>query len=55
MRPVTALGGMYEQALDFLDRAVGTGRGQLEWILKDNDLAPLRDSLRFAAIVARLR
>jgi adenylate cyclase len=50
-----SLGGMYEQALDFLDRAVGTGRGQLEWILNDNDLAPLRDSPRFAAIVARLR
>jgi len=50
-----ALGGMYDAALDFLDRAVGKGRGQLEWILNDNDLAPLRELPRFAEIVARLR
>ena len=46
--------GEYERALDFLDRAVATGRGHREWILNDNDLAPLRDRPRFRQILARL-
>jgi adenylate cyclase len=49
-----SLGGDYERALDFLDRAVGTGRGHREWILNDNDLAPLHEYPRFKDIVARL-
>lgn len=49
-----ALGGEYERALDFLDRAVGTGRGDRIWILNDNDLAPLREHPRFKQIVDRL-
>jgi adenylate cyclase len=50
-----SLGGEYERALEFLDRAVATGRGHREWILNDNDLAPLRAYPRFKSIVARLR
>jgi adenylate cyclase len=49
-----SLGGDYERALDFLDRAVGAGRGHREWILNDNDLAPLHEYPRFKEIVARL-
>jgi TolB-like protein/Flp pilus assembly protein TadD len=49
-----SLGGEYERALDFLDLAVATGRGHREWILNDNDLAPLRDHPRFKQILARL-
>lgn len=52
---VTAsLGGEYERALDFLDQAIGTGRGHREWILNDNDLAPLHEYPRFKSIIARL-
>jgi adenylate cyclase len=50
-----SLGGEYERALDFLDRAVSTGRGHREWILNDNDLAPLRAFPRFKSIIARLK
>jgi adenylate cyclase len=49
-----SLGGEYERALDFLARAVGTGRGNRDWILNDNDLAPLRGYPRFQEIVAKL-
>ena len=49
-----ALGKDYERALDFLDRAVGTGRGHREWIMNDNDLAPLHDHPRFKEILSRL-
>jgi adenylate cyclase len=50
-----SLGGEYERALDFLDRAVATGRGHREWIMNDNDLAPLHAYPRFKSIVARLK
>ena len=50
-----SLGGEYERALEFLDRAVATGRGHREWILNDNDLAPLHAYPRFKSIVARLK
>jgi adenylate cyclase len=46
--------GETERALDALDRAVGTGRGNRGWIEHDADLAPLRSSPRYAAILARL-
>ena len=49
-----ALGGEYERALDFLDRAVSNGRGNRDWILNDNDLAPLREYPRFQEILSRL-
>jgi adenylate cyclase len=49
-----SLGGEYERALDFLDRAVGKGRGHREWIMNDNDLAPLHEYPRFKEILSRL-
>jgi hypothetical protein len=49
-----SLGGEYERALEFLNRAVGTGRGNRDWILNDNDLAPLRSDPRFQQILAKL-
>jgi hypothetical protein len=49
-----SLGGEHERALDFLDRAVATGRGYREWILNDNDLASLHDHPRFRQILSRL-
>ena len=44
----------HEQALDLLERAVSTGRGDREWLLADNDLAPLHGHPRFEAIVRRM-
>ena len=43
-----------ELALDALDRAVGTGRGNRGWLEHDADLDPLRSSPRYAQILARL-
>ena len=41
-------------ALDLLERAVGTGRGDREWILADNDLKPLHGHPRFQALIDKL-
>ena len=46
--------GEPERALDALDRAVGTGRGNRKWLEHDTDLDPLRASPRFQEILARL-
>jgi adenylate cyclase len=46
---------MREEALDSLDRAVRSGRGDLGWIEHDPDFDGLRDDPRFDAIVGRLR
>ena len=43
-----------DQALDLLERAVATGRGDKEWLLQDNDLAPLHGDPRFEALIAKL-
>jgi len=43
-----------DQAIDLLDRAVATGRGDKDWLLQDNDLAPLHGDPRFEALIARL-
>jgi adenylate cyclase len=43
-----------ERALDLLDAAVATGRGDKEWMLNDNDLRPLHGDPRFEALVARM-
>lgn len=45
----------HDQALDLLERAVSTGRGDREWILADNDLAPLHGNPRFEAIIRRMK
>ena len=39
---------------NILDRAVATGHGNRDWILNDNDLAPLHADPRFQEIVAKL-
>jgi TolB-like protein/Tfp pilus assembly protein PilF len=49
-----SLGGDYARALEYLDRAVATGHGNRDWILNDNDLAPLHADPRFQEIVAKL-
>jgi adenylate cyclase len=46
--------GEPEHAIDALDRAVGTGRGNRGWFDHDADLDPLRSLPRFAEILARL-
>jgi Flp pilus assembly protein TadD len=47
--------GMRGDALDALDRAVRTGRGDLGWIEHDPDFETLRAEPRFGEIVGRLR
>jgi len=47
--------GMRDEALDTLDRAVRTGRGDLGWIEHDPDFESLRGERRFGDIVDRLR
>ncbi|HEU4652233.1 MAG TPA: TIR domain-containing protein [Croceibacterium sp.] len=43
-----------DRALDLLEAAVATGRGDKEWMLNDNDLKPLHGHPRFEALVARM-
>jgi len=40
-----------EQALDLLERAIATGQGDREWLIRDNDLAPLHGHPRFEALL----
>ena len=47
--------GDHEQALQMLDAAVESGRGNLGWIEHDPDFDPLRGKPRFDEIVNRLR
>ena len=47
--------GMRNEALDMLDRAVRSGRGDLGWIEHDPDFDTLRGEARFDDIVGRLR
>jgi adenylate cyclase len=49
-----ALSGDYESALDLLERAVSLGWSNRQWLLNDNDFAPMREQPRFKQIVARL-
>ena len=46
--------GMIEEAVDCLERTVKVGAAYLEWIKNDTDLDPLRDNLRFQALVRSL-
>jgi len=50
-----SLSGDVERGLDMLERAVRTGGGYADWIEHDSDLAALRDSPRFKALVEGLR
>ena len=43
-----------DRALDLLEQAVATGRGDRIWTLADNDLKPLHDHPRFKALVERM-
>jgi adenylate cyclase len=43
-----------DQALDLLERAVSTGRGDREWLLGDNDLKPLHGHPRFEALIQKM-
>ena len=45
----------HDQALDLLERAVSTGRGDRQWVLADNDLAPLHGNPRFETIIRRMK
>jgi adenylate cyclase len=48
------LGNDAEQALDLLERAIETGQGDREWLMRDNDLKPLHGDPRFEALVQRM-
>jgi adenylate cyclase len=43
-----------DRALDLLEQAVGTGRGDRAWTLADNDLKPLHGHPRFKALIERM-
>lgn len=43
-----------DRALELLERAVGTGRGDHEWLLADNDLKPLHGHPRFEALLQKM-
>ncbi|MEE8167076.1 MAG: tetratricopeptide repeat protein [Myxococcota bacterium] len=49
-----ALGGLTDEALDCLDRAVENGFGHREWIDNDTDLDSLRNHPRFKALRQKL-
>jgi len=44
-----------DQALDLLERALATGQGDREWLIRDNDLAPLHGHPRFEALLERMQ
>lgn len=47
---IYSLGGMIDQALDYLDQAIQNGFGHREWIDNDTDLDSLREDPRFQAL-----
>jgi serine/threonine protein kinase/Flp pilus assembly protein TadD len=51
---VYSLGGMVDEAIDCLDRAVANGFGHREWLLHDSDLDAIRSDPRFEALTQRL-
>jgi len=46
--------GMIEEAVDCLERTVKVGAAYRDWINNDTDLDPLRDNLRFQALLRSL-
>ena len=44
-----------DKALDLLERAIATGQGDREWLIRDNDLAPLHGHPRFEALLKRMQ
>jgi TolB-like protein/Tfp pilus assembly protein PilF len=51
---IYALAGKHEEAIDYLDRAVGNGYSQKTWLEHDSALDPLRDNPRFQALLRKL-
>jgi serine/threonine protein kinase/tetratricopeptide (TPR) repeat protein len=49
-----ALGGHHEEAIRCLDKAIQNGFGHREWLEHDSDLDPLRQDLRFQALLKKL-
>jgi Flp pilus assembly protein TadD len=50
-----AQAGRSDQALETLERAIGHGISNLDWIANDPDWNALRDTPRFQALLSRLR
>jgi len=51
---VYALGGMADEAIDCLEKAIQNGFGHREWIENDSDLNALREDPRFQALLKRM-
>jgi tetratricopeptide (TPR) repeat protein len=51
---VYALGGMIEEALSLLEKAIQNGFGHREWLENDSDLNALRAESRFQTLLGRL-
>jgi len=51
---VYSLGGMVDEAIDCLDRAVANGFGHREWLLNDSDLDAIRKDQQFQALLQKL-
>ena len=51
---IYSLAGRGETALECLERAVGAGLTQREWLARDSNLDPIRGTARFEALMARL-
>jgi len=51
---VYSLGGMLDEAIDCLDKAVTNGFGHREWLLNDSDLDAIRGDARFQALLQKL-
>jgi adenylate cyclase len=50
-----SMAGQHERALEVLEEHVRTGAVQLDWLVQDSDMDPLREYPRFQAIVATLK
>jgi adenylate cyclase len=51
---IYVLGGLFAEALDYLDQAIQNGFGQREWLENDSSLDSIRDDPRFQALLRKL-
>jgi adenylate cyclase len=51
---VHAIAGEHERAVELIDRAIDRGFGNRGWLEVDPDLAAIRGTSRFGALLARL-
>jgi tetratricopeptide (TPR) repeat protein len=51
---VYSLGGMVDDAIGCLDKAVANGFGHREWLLNDGDLDNVREDPRFQTLLQKL-